>query len=493
MRTIKFALLCSFFQLHFSSLIQAQEGIFWSTPLTVATSSQGDDSPKIGLLSDGTPVVIWGRFGNIYFSKLSDGTFGEPVEVSTNGIDADIYNFGGIDLATHADNIFIVFENFNDGVFLIRSTDGGETFDNPVNVYDPPPGLWATLPSVATDENGNPLVSVIREQTNETEGQFIMMRSLDGGLSFEAPVVASEPASGDFVCECCPSDIYSTGEDVFLIYRNNDDNLRDMWVSRSVDGAASFESATDVDDTDWVLAACPISGPSIAPLVGDSLITAWASGASGSNRVSFSTLNGETMEKGWEFEFPRMNDNADQARPDVAGQNDTIGIVWEESGFGLDGVDLLFAFSKNGSNGLTNNIANLTETIGAQRFPSLTYANGFFHLVHTDGGNGLSYRKGTVSEVSNNENARTSPLDFKLAPHPVSGKKLNLTFNQTVNGPLDFRLFSTSGELIKYWEKIELNGEWSISLEIGDLSEGIYFLETISEKTRTVKKVIVKN
>ena len=60
-----------------------------------------------------------------------------------------------------------------------------------------------------------------------------------------------------------------------LFFRNNDNNLRDIWVSRSSNSGLDFTEATDVDDTDWVINACPISGPQMAQLAGDSLITAW--------------------------------------------------------------------------------------------------------------------------------------------------------------------------------------------------------------------------
>ncbi len=477
----------------FTLTAYVQNGIHWTSPVTVATASFGDDSPRIALLADGSPAVLWGKSGlgaKIYFSRWDNGAFTDPLQINTNGIGPEVYSFGGLDLATHGDAVFLVFENFSNGIFLVRSTDGGQSFELPVSVFDPPPGDWATLASVATDDNGNPLVSVIRELTNETQARYVMMRSTDGGLTFSPPVVASEPANGEYVCECCPSDIFSKNDNVWLAFRNNDNNLRDAWVSRSSDGGATFEAATDVDATDWNINACPISGIKIAPLGGDSLVTAWMSGASGLGRVSFSTLHGGTMEKGWEFEFPQTNANAQQVRPDVAGANDTIGVVWEESGFGVNSTDLMFAFSKNGAAGLTQNFSNLTEVTGNQRYPSLAFANGFFHLVYTDSNGELKYLKGTVSEVSSAGDFEKNELSVELVSQPVKGS-LQLRVQSPVSRQLEVVLLDAGGRRLKNWPDVPTAaGEFLVKLEAGQVAPGLHFLQVRTGCGVLVKKVI---
>ena len=203
----------------------SQNGIYWSAPIEVAPSSFGNKSSRVALLSDGSPVAIWGNGSKIYFSHFENGNFTTPIQINTNGISPDIYTFGGLGLATFGDKIFIVFEDFATGVHLVRSDNGGQTFELPVSVFDPPPGEWATIPSVGTDDMGNPLVSVLWELDNETNARYVMIRSDNGGQTFGLPAVASDPADGEYVCECCPSDIYSKGNEVFLVFRNNDNNL----------------------------------------------------------------------------------------------------------------------------------------------------------------------------------------------------------------------------------------------------------------------------
>jgi len=467
----------------------AQNGIYWSEPIAVAESSFGNYSPRIALLADGTPAALWGKNAKIYFSKMQGNEFSAPLEINTNGISPDVYNFGGIDLAADGDRVFVTFEDFTAGIFFILSENGGETFELPVNVFDPPSGEWATLPSVGIDGQGNPLVSVLREKSNETNARYIMMRSDDGGLTFGPPVVASEPALGEYVCECCPSDIYAKGDQVWLVFRNNNNNLRDMWVSRSDDLGINFTAATDVDATDWILNSCPISAPRMAPLAGDSLATAWMSGASGDDRVYFSTLNGQTMEKGVEIPLPQLGAGS-QRRPDIAGRNDTLGIVWEETGFGVNSTDLMFAFSKNGTDGLVTNVVNITDASGYQRFPSLMYSNGYFHLIYADASGSVYYQKGTVSEVNSANTVLAAPSLLKVISQPATNGKILLQLVGEITKPLELSLLNMEGRIVKE-QKLSPPAEGVFAFETGNVPAGVYIVQARSGNLSWAEKVVV--
>ncbi|MFT5166750.1 MAG: hypothetical protein ACI8P3_001982 [Saprospiraceae bacterium] len=472
------------------SNLKAQTGMQWSAPIDVSITS-GNKSPVVGILQNGSPALTWGNGSKILFTRMVDDAFITPIELSTGSVSPNIYSFGGIDMAIKDNQIFIVFENFDNGVFIIKSSDGGETFQNPVNVYDPAPGKWATLSSIAIDDSGNPLVSVILENTNETQGQYIMMRSSDAGATFSPPVVASAAAAGDYVCECCPSDIYTRGDDIWLIFRNNDNNLRDMWVCKSENSGDDFDSAVDVDATDWMLNACPIAGPKIAPLAGDSLITIWKSGGGGGSRVYISTLDGSTMEKGLELVLPQTNVNSFQGSANIAGARDTIGIVWEETGFGVNSTDLMFALSKNGSSDLVANIANITEAPSTQKFPSLVYADGVFHLFYTNG-TGLQYLKGIVSEVLSSPDQIQNTHCFELIENPITDGIIKFK-NSCQTGTLAFnaQLVDLSGKIIYTWDNKTLNAANELNFDALQTPTGIYLFTLSSKSGSWSEKVMI--
>lgn len=485
---------CTIFYLLFFcfAIIRAQEGIQWSNPIEVSTSA-ADKIPVVDLLQGNIPVVIWGNNSTIYFSKMIDGEFTSPLELSTGGVSPDIYSFGGIDMATSGNQIYIVFENFTNGIFLIRSLDGGETFEEPVNVIDPVQGKWATLPSIDIDDNNNLLVSVILENANETEANYIVMRSLDGGQSFGLPVEASTTADGDYVCECCPSDLYTKGDNVWLVFRNNDNNIRDIWMSKSSDGGDSFDQAVDVDETDWETFICPTSTPRIAPLANDKLITTWRSAGSGINRVYISTLNGVTMEYDFQTEMPLSNNEATQNNPNIAGARDTIGLVWEETGFGSNFTDLMFAFSINGTTDLISNRLNITEALGFQRYPSLSYLDGFFHLVYTESTGGIRYLVGEVTdEVSRIDHFPSTTLCLKIVEQPSTNNLIRLKNDCTINRfSFDAELFDLAGNRVQFWTNKMAQQKEEIVLELNEFPKGMYLLSLLTETGKWTSKIVI--
>ena len=396
-------------------------------------------------------------------------------------------------MAAKGNTIYIVFEQFTNGVFLIRSLDGGNSFDEPVSVYDPVPGKWATLPSVTINESGDPLVSVILENTNETEGQYIVIGSTDQGQSFSEPVVANGPADGEYVCECCTSTIYTEEENVWLIFRNNNNNLRDMWVAKSTNNGQSFEEAVDVDDTDWVLNACPISGPKLAPLAGDSLISAWVTGALGGSRLFISTLDGNTMEKGFERAIPQTNTDATQQNPAIAGIQDTIALVWQESGFGTNGVDILCAFSTSGSEGLlSSEYINVTDLPGAQSRPSLAFQDGVFHLIYASSGGLLYYRRGEIGSVSNISKIDEQLASFQLVHQPVVQQTIQLKYmgnDRTVD--FDAFLYDKAGKLVQTWNNIQMHLAENKAFRLSNVVAGSYVFSVVGESSSWTEQVLI--
>lgn len=470
--------------------LAAQNEIQW--PEAVEVSTSGNSSAVVDVLEDGTPVVIWGQGSNIFFSKMENGAFTDPVQVSTGNQSPNIYSFGGLDMAAQGNTIYMVFEQFTNGVFLIRSLDGGNSFDEPVNVYDPVPGKWATLPSVTINDNGDPLVSVILENTNETDGEYIVMHSTDQGQSFSEPVVANGPADGDYVCECCTSTIYAEEEKVWLIFRNNNNNLRDMWVAKSINNGQSFEEAVDVDDTDWVLNACPISGPKLAPMAGDSLISAWVTGALGGSRLFISTLDGNTMEKGFERGIPQTNTDATQQNPAIAGSQDTLALVWQENGFGPNGVDILCAFSTTGSAGLLSGSTNITEAPGAQSRPSLAYQDGAFHLIYASSGGLLYYKRGEISPASNTTPINEKAASFQLIHQPVIQQTIQLKYtgdDRTVD--FDAFLYDAAGKLVQDWHNIQMFAQETKAFTLSNVVPGTYILSVVGGKGPWARQVLL--
>ncbi len=454
----------------------SQSGLSWSPAIPVAAAGFGSSSPRLALLADGTPVAVWGKSGitpQIWCAHWNGTAFSPPVQVNTAAISPGVYDFGGLDVAAFGQQVFIVFENFNQGIFLAHSNDSGASWQPPVTVYATPPGMGTTISAIATNASGNPLVTFLLQTSAETDAHVHLARSTDGGLNFTEFTNASAPAGDNGqACECCYQDILTVGDDtVFIAFRANRNNLRDMWVTRSTDGAGTFMAACDADSQDWVVSACPFSGPRLARLAGDSLLTVWMSKGSGATRVYASTLHGGTMEKGSELGFSGSSGAAvfNQNHPDVAGMRDTVAMIWEESGFSGTGQDLVCAFSTSGAGGLTTNVVAQPEA-GTQKLPQLSYSNGIFHLLYVNGTQGLAYRQAEIVAPADAGEVFSKRDRVRIQPNPASDF-LNLQTTITIGS---VEVITVTGYTIL--TPPPKQG----ALNVSNLLPGVYFLKILN-------------
>lgn len=412
-----------YFVLIFSGFpVAAQSIIQWSDSIVVDSTSRPITAPRIALLSDGTPFVTWGINGDfvnfnsqIWCSRFENGAFTTPIGVVQEPDVPQLYGFGGYDVALSDSQVFIVFEQQQLGIFLAVSNDGGFTFGSPSSVQGSVAGGYAILAAVTVDGTGNPVVSYILNKNNDTD--YLVRRSSDGGLSFnDDPVIANAPAPGGAVCECCTSDLLASGDSVWLLFRNNNQDLRDIWVSRSTDLAVTFDTAADVDATDWQLNFCPIAGPRMARS-GDSLITVWMSGASGKPRVYLSTLHAGTMQTGQQLDFPSPTDpETVQSQAEVAALGDTLGVVFVENS-----NELVFHYSTKGASDLDVLGTRFAVPDHTLQLPSIAFRNGIFHLVYADATSGqVLYRQGILTGSSPTKDPKeVAALSISVFPNPV--------------------------------------------------------------------------
>jgi hypothetical protein len=75
------------------------------------------------------------------------------------------------------------------------------------------------------------------------------------------------------VCECCPTTAAMTSDGPIVAFRNRtEDEVRDIYVSRLVNGAWSEPAA--VHDDGWKIAACPVNGPMLSAR-GRDVVLSW--------------------------------------------------------------------------------------------------------------------------------------------------------------------------------------------------------------------------
>lgn len=183
-------------------------------------------------------------------------------------------------------------------VMFTRSLRFGRQFDKPVKVTDKEKPSSNGFSYLAVAPNGD-LYAVwldARDPQHTTPGssQVYLSKSTDKGATWSKNI-----AVANNVCPCCrPLVAFGAAGEVFIAWRNVDgDDMRDMKLSVSTDGGATFSPSQFVAEDKWKISGCPHTGPQMV-VKGKRLFIAWHSDGDNTNagvRVAWSDDAGRTF------------------------------------------------------------------------------------------------------------------------------------------------------------------------------------------------------
>ena len=456
-------LLSSLFLLIIPSLSFSQN-LIWSQPIEVASGVSASLRPRIALDNQDNPIVIFAQNANsnqLYKTKFNNNAFEPIVNLATAS--PYVSSAAGPEIAFADDIIYISFEDENEGVYMLKSINGGNTFSDTVrvdNVYNK-----AVLPNVNIKSDFNPLLSFTRVNSSWTQINQVVSNSIDGGQTFLQDVSASVITPNQ-PCECCFSKVVSEGNTQVSIFRNNDNNVRNFYASVSHDGGQSFSDYLEIDLLDWNLNACPDAGPD-AYLKNGKLFITYRSGSLGPNRVFVARvdLNSLSVEQVTPVD-EALSSSMAQKYPDIAGDESNVGVVWMDNRSMLN--DCFFSYSTDGFDSWSTPIYISDSSLMVQFVePDVAYRNNKFHFVYRNQNqNIILYR---TAELQN-----TSSLIEVVFNLEINDSKIQLPEH------LNYQLFDVSGKLLQ-------NG-FESTLDISGLSKGLYLLKTPTSVHKFVKE-----
>ncbi len=241
---------------------------------------------------DRAPMMKLDRNGNIYVAWISgtDGSGNGPISMAISSDGGASFTNQVVCSDANCNSNFqrtaqFVFDtkgiihlvwmgsrvNNQPDIWYTRSTDQGKSWTHPKTVCDANDSskYAQDFPSVACDSSDNLYVSFLdsreTQRKTSTNVHLYTTRSTDGGMTWSVNKKADIFAGGiGGTCECCSEQMACTPDGhLYIVFRSNINNLRDIWLTRSYDKGITFQPALKLSSGDWNINACPVSGPSI--------------------------------------------------------------------------------------------------------------------------------------------------------------------------------------------------------------------------------------
>ena len=357
-----------------------------STPYILSSGpSEGYERPRVVITANNSPFVIWSKPSTpkaIKARKWNGTDFDSIVDLV--GHDLKPTGFIGPEIAAKGDTIYLIFESLlhnNHVIYLKFSFDGGLTFSDTIRVSDNSNTHKFAMPNISVREDGNPVVSYMECLPNWTDWKQVVKTSFNFGMSFSPATDVSALAPGE-PCDCCQSTLVTNGNNVYLLFRNDDSDVRNTYIAQSNNDGLTFTATHDLDDINWVLNSCPTSSP-VGAVIGDSIMVVRRNGGSGVNKLYKSNVNKDNLQKSYFTQVDSAGSSL-QDKAEIASYMNNFLTVWEEN---RNGNKECF-YSVIGSDGksLYNGIISDTATFGHKIEPDIAYGGPYsasFSVVYT--------------------------------------------------------------------------------------------------------------
>lgn|GEM_PF-6306826 len=385
------------------------------TPIDISRSVCPSGSPSIAR-SNGVLSVAWLEQGGgqgIYVSRSIDNgnTFSSPVNISGNiGTSESPIN------AADGSDVFVVWDELfgqssSAEVFLSRSTDGGVTFANPVQISS---AGQATTAVTATHSARSPAVAVVGKTvwvaweddvTNianinaviPVQSEILASVSTDGGVTF-TPL----PTGISFSSHCLGGGTTAGMFSHFAFLSVSGNNVYAIWQENTPIGCKILPSSQLLSDVLFSQAALaaptvfssPVSAGQVAArnadaafgvmaVAGSTIHIVWSEGQGNSQGEQTQVFYTQSIDGGVHFSTPKPLSGSPQAsgRPSLAASGTDVLVVWEASDPQLLGIDKVTSTDGGATFG---SAVNVPASHSSAQLPKVLLNSSDFDMVWLD-------------------------------------------------------------------------------------------------------------
>jgi len=317
-KTIKFSVLAFVFIFAATANVNAQFNLVSVEQLNLDTLGTFQTGANILCTEQGNIVVAWGDvqdvnpYFNIFMAISTDGgqTFCNPIKVNDN---IGYVLIGGEGIVGIAENslghqVFCWTDMRNgsgnkDVYGRIRGHNG--TFSPVFRINDDQTFFHQYLPRIVQVGNSDTLIAAWQDGRLCQQGclSVFTSMSIDGGQNWGTNVRASvQPFGIETSSESVPSVAVGNDGQVMVAFRNNADYYREIYSARSNSDFTSFYSPVQVDSSNWWLPVCPATSPTLIQHSSGDWVCAHANGRTGTYKIYTETLVGGDQ---WQ-NYPRL-------------------------------------------------------------------------------------------------------------------------------------------------------------------------------------------
>jgi hypothetical protein len=349
--------------------------------------SQPGFCPYLTKDTKGRAVLSWVRTINdtgavFCYAVLQDGrSFGAPVEIpSSNNIEPHSENLPRIIFKPSGEIIALWGAQSNDTrnkyagrVYYSRSFDEGKSWSNPQPLVSDTAGYDQRYYDVALLPNGEAgIIWLDNRKTINKEGSALYFAQTRGSDGFQQERLISQPC-----CQCCRTNLFADDKgSIHVLYRGIiNDSIRDMVHAVSTDGGNHFSTPQRLYEDNWVIRACPHTGPAMTANT-NGLHFAWFTG--GHTRGCFYT---KSTDNGAHF-AERDSISLQGAHPQLAAlQNGDIVVVWDETVQRNNRIYKRIGLQKRNAADVVQRKEYITADTGMATYPVITPVQGNCSLV----------------------------------------------------------------------------------------------------------------
>ena len=308
-------------------------GSTFDNPINLSNNNSSSLFPQISSFGNNT-FVVWqdNSTGHheIFLRKSSNGgsTFDNPIKLSNNNSSSlfpQISSFGN--------NTFVVWQDNstgNDEIFLRKSSNGGSTFDNPINLSNN--NSSSLFPQISSFGNNT---FVVWQDNSTGHHEIFLRKSSNGGSTFDNPINLSNNNSSSLFPQ-----ISSFGNNTFVVWQDNSTGNDEVILRKSSNGGSTFSSKKNLSNN---------NSSSLFPQIssfGNYTFVVWQDNSTGNDEIFLrkSSNGGSTFSSKKNL----SNNNSSSLFPQISSFGNNTFVVWQDNSTGNDEI-----FLRKSSNGYT--------------------------------------------------------------------------------------------------------------------------------------------